>query len=377
MQNRPARKQTLPLGLRNQNQSAVRWAQVERLRLLAQGQDVAPVTFDVDPVNYCNHSCNWCLDAEHGNSVLPLEQIRCFAEELSQFTVNGTRCEGLILKGGGEPTLHPEFADVVRVLGTTGCDLGLITNGSRLDRVDIQEAIQESISFVRVSLDACRPDSHAAGHHSNDFERITAGVKLLTRSRSGEYPVVGLTFILRPATAGDLDLVVPLAEELGVDYLQLRLAYGEEVGNDLVDSSSNLRSLHAAMLRLRGSSDRVSVYVSDYLPEHVLQDAGTSLPIPIEHRLGSCRAHVLTAVLTADRWVFGCCEHRNLPEYRLGRLDYPQTNLQQIWGSEHRARILERMTRAECLPYCTHPVSTYNEAIEEIRGSDSRAASFS
>jgi hypothetical protein len=34
---------------------------IDRLKALAQDQDVAPATVEIDPVAFCNHACGWCV----------------------------------------------------------------------------------------------------------------------------------------------------------------------------------------------------------------------------------------------------------------------------------------------------------------------------
>ena len=365
-----------PLGLRNWVQPVVRWAHVRRLELLASGKDVAPATLDLDPVDFCNHDCVWCLDAHHGSAAIPLELIEALSVELREFEVNGTRCEGIVLKGGGEPTLHPDFSRCIEMLSTTGCHIGVISNGSRLAQRTVCESIARHASFVRISLDAADPESHARTHKSRDFQKILEGIGQLVDLRREGMPVIGLTFVVQPDGADRVPGMIELAVSLAADYIQLRLPYTEEVGYRATFSVEQWLDLHRQMARLAEQCSSVPVFVSDYLPEQVAQAAQSCCELPFEHRARRCYAHRLTAVLTGDASVYGCCEHRNLHAFRFGRLEYPGSTLREIWASPQRAAALERMARADCLSHCTHPVSLYNEAVAEMQLAHGPCTSF-
>src|SRR5664280_1499515 len=84
--------------------SQFKWAcHIERLRDLASGGDSYPVTVELDVVDFCNHHCGWCVDPRHGNTIMPSRMAADICAELSLLGVSG-----LVLKGGGEPMMHPE-----------------------------------------------------------------------------------------------------------------------------------------------------------------------------------------------------------------------------------------------------------------------------
>lgn len=66
----------------------------DRLRTLAQGHDVAPVTVEIDPVAYCNHACGWCVDPVHQKVQMPHRLYESLISELAEFTVEGFAVEG-------------------------------------------------------------------------------------------------------------------------------------------------------------------------------------------------------------------------------------------------------------------------------------------
>ena len=111
----------------------------------------SPISINLDLTSSCNFSCPFCVDSKLINSgkSLTLEEVR--------ETINTLHSHGLlsvILIGGGEPTLHKEFEEIVRYIKSKRLQIGIVTNGSRLEKVEaVVEELKEK-DWVRISIDA-------------------------------------------------------------------------------------------------------------------------------------------------------------------------------------------------------------------------------
>ena len=89
--------------------SPYKWAtHMDKLEAIARGEDVFPVTVELDLVSYCNHSCGWCVDPEHTSYSLERTFISKLLGELDSLGIGG-----IVFKGGGEGTLHPSYAEIL------------------------------------------------------------------------------------------------------------------------------------------------------------------------------------------------------------------------------------------------------------------------
>ena len=127
------RYKPMPQDLRFRELNALKiWRHADRLQALARDEDIAPVTLEIDPVAYCNHHCSWCVDPSHK----PVTASRAFLwrllDDVAAWRVNGFGVRGIVFKGGGEPTLHPQFPALVEKASGLGFEVGVVTNGSRL-----------------------------------------------------------------------------------------------------------------------------------------------------------------------------------------------------------------------------------------------------
>jgi MoaA/NifB/PqqE/SkfB family radical SAM enzyme len=362
---------------------------VDRLRALAAGDDVAPVTVEIDPVADCNHACSWCVDPVHRPVTLARETFEALARELAAFTVGGFDVQGIVLKGGGEPTLHPEFGGLVEHAASLSFALGVVTNGSRLKCW--AGVLADHAAYVRISLDGPTPESHALVHRSDDFAEVVAGVRELVARRAGRrHPVLGLSFAMDTRTVAHAPAAIQLGERLGVDYVLLRPPFFEEVGRAPTMTIAEAEGVRRLLARAAQEHTgpllvQVGQWVGDVeqaarppaLGEAGRRDLQRTPALPVEHRTGRCLASPLLAVVTADGTLYGCCNLRALPEWAFGRLDYARgVGFRALWEGAERAAVLARMHRTECIRHCTHPLARYNEMIEVLRDAERPHAEF-
>ncbi|MGH9938128.1 MAG: radical SAM/SPASM domain-containing protein [Blastocatellia bacterium] len=367
---------------------------IDRLRALADGRDIAPVTVEIDPVAYCNHDCGWCVDPAHHAARMPDETFAALIDELAGFDVGGFRVEGIVFKGGGEPTLHPHFGAMVERAADKGFAVGLVTNGSRLRQW--AAVLAKRAAYARVSIDGPTPESHARIHRSSDFDLILQGVETLVEARGdNRHPIIGLSFAMDIHVIDLAGEAIRLGERLRVDYVLLRPPFFEEVGRrptmTIDEARQTRRRLREAATSYEGPLD---VIVGDWVGDAEqramrAQSKSTSLEasgrrdlhlaagLPIEHRTGRCLASPVLAVVTADGNLYGCCNLRALPEWSFGRFDYERgIGFDALWRGERRRETLARMHRTECIRHCTHPLSRYNEMIEVLRDAEKPHSQF-
>jgi sulfatase maturation enzyme AslB (radical SAM superfamily) len=155
-----------------------------RFRQKNRWADVPLDTVHIDPVAACNYSCQGCIEGELRGKRVFLSLDRCLSI-CADLKAAGCRRVGFY---GGEPTLHPEFATLLRVVAAMGYDVLVVTNGSRLAEDVIQAALIETRRRVhlRVSLDGCSAQAHARSHgldHENGlWDATVGGIKKLLRS---------------------------------------------------------------------------------------------------------------------------------------------------------------------------------------------------
>jgi MoaA/NifB/PqqE/SkfB family radical SAM enzyme len=122
---------------------------------------VGPLSINLDLTLACNFACPHCVDSvilNRGKSI-PLKEIK---KTLDVLHSNGLR--SVILVGGGEPTLHPDFEEVVRTIKEKELQLGIVTNGSKLNKILAVADLLKEKDWVRISIDAAREETFRKMH---------------------------------------------------------------------------------------------------------------------------------------------------------------------------------------------------------------------
>lgn len=86
---------------------------------------IAPYHIQFSPTNRCNAKCSWCSCRNVDRALeMPIDEIRAL---LLHFA--GIGAAAITITGGGEPTLHPQFEEILEACGKQHLAVGLVTNG--------------------------------------------------------------------------------------------------------------------------------------------------------------------------------------------------------------------------------------------------------
>ena len=153
-----------------------------------------PVSINLDLTSACNFSCPHCVDSSIINTgeYLPREETK---RTIDVLCAHGLR--SVILLGGGEPTLHKNFQEIIGYLKDKRLEIGIVTNGSRLHKVaDIANLLGRK-DWIRISIDAAREETFRKLHRPGN--RVTLE-KILKESEKikaiNPLPSLGYSFVI-------------------------------------------------------------------------------------------------------------------------------------------------------------------------------------
>jgi MoaA/NifB/PqqE/SkfB family radical SAM enzyme len=120
-----------------------------------------PLSINLDLTSACNFSCPHCVDSKILNTgeYLRLDDVKGMIGVLQSHGLLS-----VILVGGGEPTLHKNFEEIATYIKSRGLELGIVTNGSRLDKVASIARLLGKKDWVRISIDAARENTFKSLH---------------------------------------------------------------------------------------------------------------------------------------------------------------------------------------------------------------------
>lgn len=160
----------------------------------------------------CNSRCVSCDYWRHGRRDIDIETVERLLPGLREL---GTQT---VLVSGGEPLLHPQWAEIAALLRGQGHKLWLLTAGLALAK-HAQE-VARLFEQVAVSLDGSTAASYAAIRGLDAFEIVCAGIRAAVRQGME----VGLRVTVQRRNAGELAELVALAHRLGVAHISFLAA---------------------------------------------------------------------------------------------------------------------------------------------------------
>lgn len=298
-----------------------------------------PISVEMHLTDCCNLNCDWCTDKElrKNKATLDLQVIQRLFHEFWRYNT------GVTLEGGGEPTLHPQFREVISAGAQSNVDMGLITNGT----VDISDCVS-GLKWVRVSLDSSTSDEYKREKGIDCFEHVLENLKRMSGARDSKETFVGVGYVLTTRNQNNLITLIKQLDSIGVDYIYLRPV---EEADDIAPSLESLLYLRKQLAELTANT-RIKYMLT--ITDRVV-DKNADLP---------CIAHSLTSIIHANGEV-ALCEKRRGDGIILGNVY--EKSFESLWISPYREQVSQRLLNAECQKGCSScRITGFNMILEQL-----------
>lgn len=289
-----------------------------------------PFHAEIGITNKCNHHCSFCtLDwVTHGNKTIASDVLGRALQDMKFVGV-----KSVYLAGEGEPTLHPEFVDIVNGIAHMGMKVAVSTNGQRFTPSVAQRTLR-NLSWIRFSLDTIDPvlyhKIHGVGGESllTVLDNIKEAVEIKKLYR---YPVdIGVQVILTERTALTLNPTVEYLKKIGVDNVQIKPCHNHP------------GSSHQAKMDV-GMYDHVKTEMGDYKDDNfkVIVRTKSMERLDTERTYQRCHGFDFYILINARGDVVPCNVFYNKPEYIYGNIH--QLSFLQIWTGARRQGIIDKI----------------------------------
>ena len=327
----------------------------------------APITVKIDLTNVCNHDCPGCIDAEliaNDNNELNLDLLKDLLVDMKSLGV-----KAINYTGGGEPTAHKEFADVIRYTADLGFDIGLICNGSLFHKKTIpMEELLEKFTWIRISLDAYDHDTHVRTHGSKStFDKTVSNIKDLVEIKNTNAldVTIGVGYITNQYEDMDRQCwkFVELCRDMGVDYAQLRPSFGFLFDYDTI-SADEWRQIFSELKKYE--NEKFKLVVDEGKFEKIFsKDTGRCYT--------SCHAQSFKSTsITATGHVYICCSLSGKKEGFIGNIK--SEKFSDIWNGKVREKLLSELDVNKCPRLCVG--DNLNEFMETIKINEPQHKNF-
>ena len=180
-----------------------------------------PKRITIEQTNMCNLRCPLCpvntsMQRKRGN--MSLDDFKFIIDSLHPKT------EYIDFFLAGEPLLNPETFKMTRYAADNGKKVIISTNATFLDKY-IDETLQSGLYKLLLAIDGATEDIYLKYRINGDFNRSIAAIRRLCQRKKElgiEYPEIVLQFIVMKHNEHQIDDIIRLGEELGVDNVELK-----------------------------------------------------------------------------------------------------------------------------------------------------------
>ncbi|MDJ0976435.1 MAG: radical SAM protein [Planctomycetota bacterium] len=352
----------------------------------------SPLSINLDLTTACNYACDHCIDWDILNSGISHED-EVLRQSLAEMRDRGLK--SVILIGGGEPTVYPRFADMVRYIKSLELQVAVVTNGSRNERILEVADCLDSRDWVRLSLDSGTDATFQAMHNPKKaitLEAICAGIPPIRELNPA--PRIGFSYVIvwdgaeraegAPPVVENIDeiaMAARLARDHGFHYISFKpMLTRAPDGAEVMDPEAAHAALESVLRRIRAQLDQAhTVATSDFAviesTNLKLLEQGTWREWTSQPR--TCHMQALRQVLS-PLGLWNCPAHRGVTKARIA----PKDAFADGERAERTAEAVEGMldgfdASVECREVtCLYHATNWwlEQAIEDPRGLDDLTA---
>lgn len=311
-------------------------------------------------LSQCNLNCRMCNIVE-GNSDLiaaDLKTVEKIARNLSKIGA------GVVLLSGGEPFLHKDLPEIIRIFVDHGLSPRLQTAGFQTSRKQLEACFDAGARDINISLDSLVPEkqTYINGSVDGSWERAIETIVVANEVFSDPDRICAFGSVLSRLNYMEIPALVELATYLGwyVSMVPVHITSLDQPMNfrgvdetfrfKLPDDEPKLRDLERDLMSMK--ADGYNLFDSEKYLESTFYFLRNNSPN--WRKNGVCDSpNLYFAVLPNGDWAV-CCDHR----YQ-GRLSVAADDFPEIYRSrEFRKKVFQVTSTCSGCNFGSYPEVT-------------------
>lgn len=275
-----------------------------------------PFFIGLEPTALCNLACPQCPtgtgEVKRNEDFLDLDIYKDIVDEIAGTTTI------LSLYNQGEPLLHNSFADMVKYATDRKVYTVTSTNAQLLSEEVCTKLVEAGLDRIIISLDGTDQESYHTYRIGGDFEKVVAGIRLLSEARgTTKKPFIIIQFLVFKHNEEKVSEIRRFGKKLGADRVMIK-----SVQIEYPESIHEWMPVHRKHRRYYRESSS-----GDWMLGGKLRNR--------------CRRLWYTTVVTSDGLIVPCCFDK-LAQYPMGTV--AEGAIAQIWKNpdynDFRKRVL-------------------------------------
>jgi len=289
---------------------------VDRLHEYKSTGDTHPFFMEINLTSNCNLRCKWCISENFTtNESIDTEHLKKFLKEYKD--AGGL---SITYSGGGEPTQHKDFEEIVIYTKSIGLEIGLMTNG--VYNSNYNKLIGNNFRWIRLSVDTFIKE------HYKEWKGLDA-VNIVMRNieELKKYPVkVGMN--CNVSESHTIEDVQSLTNEMPnlADYLQFRPVLPRYFKEESIEVNDTV---------WKWLKDNFSNCDYINMSDDKLNDITNKNLFPFT----SCEGHFFNPILDSNGDLSVCMYHPKDERFVFGNIY--ENSFEEIWKSDRRKKVIE------------------------------------
>lgn len=182
-----------------------------------------PVSFSIEPTNYCNLRCPECPSGlgilTRPLGFLDVENFKKFVDQVYRQSFY------MQLYFQGEPFLHKDLLEMISYAQSRNVYISISTNGHFISGKNIEELFNNPPDKIIFSLDGLDEKSYQAYRIGGSFAKAESALRLLVQAKkksNKKKPFIELQFLVMKQNEHFAEEVIEYGEKLGVDKITLK-----------------------------------------------------------------------------------------------------------------------------------------------------------
>lgn len=316
-----------------------------------------PYHIEFNWVDKCNARCFFCgSGAADMTSALEFDQARRIIEQAARTGLRSIR-----LSGGGEPTLHPQFGELLDLLAEHDIVIeNLNTNGVQLTPRLIEKLMAVRVGDVRISLNFADAETYGRcmGLPPRFFDRVVRNIEALAEAGRDNPDFGGFSvhFFVFKDTLHQIREMYDLGRRLGARLISLRQIENLDRARQFdKEDLPTMRAQLCSVLRSDWDEGRVEIVLNDNgvkevvdaIRDRLAAELGDyhgvprAVDIDMGHRY--CYMPWYSLTLTGTTAVYPCCLLTISRRAHMG--DLKDMTLDELWRGEPFREVRQEMRR--------------------------------
>lgn len=298
---------------------------------------IYPIYVEICPYGGCNHRCVYC--AYNYTKYKPISlDTTVLKNRINEMANIGIKA--IMYAGEGEPLLHKDISSIINHTKLSGIAVAVTTNGVKFTK-EFSEKCLGSISWIKVSIDAGRPETYAKIHGTSnkDFSRILNNLEAAVKIRDSNHYhcAIGAQALLFPENSDELHLLADSLSKIGVDYLVVKPF------TDHPRRKGKLKDLRYDRLFSKAKDD-LSKYNSEKFKVIIRSNAFNDLVGTRDYK--KCYSLDFWAFIDATGDVYACSNFLKNKDYVYGNIY--EESFEKIWNNRKKIDIDLSNCRSIC-----------------------------